>query len=437
MAYRLLALATSVSLLALIGSALGAGPTADELDPTFGRDGIIVRDFGRYDDGYGVAVDDRGRTVVAGDFLGERNRRIFVARFRRDGKLDRTFSRDGVSTAADNDPNRPTATTARDLAIQDNGRIVVVGYHGYADEQGGDFYFSFTVVRFRPDGRLDRGFASFRADGIAEIGFPGTPSAQATSVAVDPRGRIVVGGGFPYVGLDRFAIARLERDGELDTTFSGDGLATSTLGYGVNGLALQGRRIVVAGGSEVVRFQADGEVDESFGSVGRAHIDFGENSFYATASALTSDDRVVVAGILDLPRRRTDFAVARLTADGQADGSFSGNGKATVRFNSRVADARALEILESGKLLVAGESRDNNGPGLADDKWKFALARFTADGVLDRSFSGNGKAVVSLGEGSVGEVGAAAADARGGGVLIAGTAFRDEDIDTALIRVRD
>jgi uncharacterized delta-60 repeat protein len=356
---------------------LPAQASAGQLVKKFGGDGSVLRDFGRFDAPAAVVVDRRGRTVVAGDLLVDGSRRTYVARFRRNGKLDRKFSGNGVATTGRHKVN------AEDLAIQPNGRIVVVGYEGWADEQAGDFFFDVAVVRFRADGRLDRDFAR---DGIRQFGFPDDESsAQGREVDVDAQGRICVGAQLPYYGQDRLAVARLLPDGALDDSFSDDGLAMAP-GGALNGLVTQGDRIVVVGGSQLVRFSEDGDVDSTFGDDGVALVPIS----YPTL-ALSSSGDLLVAGSQPQAGTKDDFAVARLTADGDPDEAFAGGGLATADFYGKDDRVDGIAGVAGDRVLVVGTARNARGPGLDDDRWRFGVARFGPQGDLDPAFSENGK----------------------------------------------
>lgn len=148
---------------------------------------------------------------------------VALARHNPDGTLDATFGTDGeVTFDIDGDWDLLDA-----VAVQDDGRIVVAGSSTAAD---GDTL-RFTVAYFLPSGALDSDLAD---SGIALIEFGG-PLALATSLAIDPGGRIHVAGTTETGagGLDsrQVAVAVLQPDGTLNPAFDGDGI--TLLEYGV------------------------------------------------------------------------------------------------------------------------------------------------------------------------------------------------------------
>src|SRR4051794_23755500 len=168
---------------------------------------------------------------------------------------------------------------------------------------------------------------SFSGDGKQTTDFGG--SDAATSVAVQTDGKIVVAGS----SGGNFALARYGADGTLDASFSGDGLVTTDLGGTDAGqdVAIQADgKIVVAGSSggsfAVARYTAAGGLDTSFSGDGLQTTDFGAAAG-GTAVAIQADGRIVVGG-----SSGGDFALARYDAQGGLDSSFSGDGKQTGDF---------------------------------------------------------------------------------------------------------
>jgi uncharacterized delta-60 repeat protein len=156
---------------------------------------------------------------------------------------------------------------AWDLALQVNGKIIVVGesLNGANDD--------FGVVRYNADFTLD---TSFDTDGIVHTNISGWDRAEG--VAIDADGKIVVGGSDNFGGNDDFVVVRYDpTDGSLDPTFDGDGIATTPVGgswdLGTD-LAIQTDGKILLGGYyqnagnydlAVVRFDdTDGSLDTSF-----------------------------------------------------------------------------------------------------------------------------------------------------------------------------
>jgi len=309
------------------------------------------------------------------------------------GALDTTFSGDG-KLATNVHPTR--ADMLRDVAIQSDGKIVAVGFSTITGS------YIISVVRYKPRGGLDK---TFSGDGKVFTKL-GDVFSQAYSVAIQPNGKIVVAGQRCNSSfMCDAAVVRYNANGSLNKTFSGDGKAFIDFGGddngSVGGLAIQpDGKIVVAGymwnGSNydiaVYRLNPNGSLDTTFSGDGKARVGFGSGRWdTARAVVLHPDGKISVAGYTcDASWGNCNFAVARFKINGALDTTFSGNGKLTTNFGaSDLGHGVALQA--DGKLVVAGERYIE---GISD---KIALARYNTNGSLDTTFSGNGKRVTSFG----------------------------------------
>ena len=201
----------------------------------------------------------------------------------------------------------------------------------------------------------------------------------------------------------RWALARYDTDGTLDSTFGGDGRVTTDISAKryvsdeATAVAIQpDGRIVVAGSSccgyrpasdsdfTLARYNDDGTLDSSFGIEGMVTTDLG--SIYETISsiAILGDGKIVAVG-----RSGYDLAVVRYNDDGSLDTSFGSEGKVTTHFGGYSAEAAALAIQADGEIVAAGIWTIGCYPG-GHCPSEFALARFNADGSLDTSFGEDG-----------------------------------------------
>jgi uncharacterized delta-60 repeat protein len=291
------------------------------LDETFSGDGKVTADFtGGGDGARGVVIQSDGKIVAVG-YAGSSRQRFAVARFTRHGRLDPTFSGDGKLMT-----EFSFLAGATDVAIQLDGRIVVVGMvpegHFLPAESA-----NFFAARYTTAGRLDR---TFSTDGKVSTDFSSRED-RAYGLAIQGDGKIViVGGSKPARGpndLD-FALARYNVDGSLDSSFGDAGRIIHDLEPAnardeqrAHGVVIQtDGKIVAAGhwfsgdGFTLVRYGSDGSLDTTFGGDGVATNDFGAlGQGYLTGVALQSDGRIVAAG--DVGGLVMRFAVARYLAD--------------------------------------------------------------------------------------------------------------------------
>ena len=215
------------------------------------------------------------------------------------------------------------------VAIQADGKIVVAGTNG-AD---------IAVARYTVDGQLDQTFNSGGSlKGTITIDV-GAASDGAGSVAIDSAGRIVIGGFTGAGSAENIAVARLTAAGVLDASFNGTGKQVIDFGFGsdeVRSLVIDSTGIIAAGvattsslkyGAAMVRFKTDGTLDTAFGSGGKVTANFGTNETQASAVTIDSSGRIVLAGQELAASGVYDFAALRFSAAGVPDTSFNGNGQ--------------------------------------------------------------------------------------------------------------
>ena len=399
-----------------------APPGLSTLDPTFSTDGRQTTNFGGNSEAANaVAVRPDGKVVVAGTANdGPTNASSTVlARYNADGTLDSSFSGDGkLPTDTANSSDGRAA-----MALQPDGKVVVAGYS--PGTAGSDF----AVDRYDAGGTLDD---SFSDDGTQQTDFSGDGSEVGSAVAVQPDGKIVVAGSFlseGTAGYD-FALARYNADGTLDSSFSGDGKQTTDFA-GLDDFALDGGialgpngTIVVLGSAEdamgnhraLARYTANGALDSSFSADGRQMI-----GASISAVAVQADGKIVGTG---------GEEIVRFNAGGALDSSFSGDGRQTIDFGDGFDTAGAVALRSDGRIVIAGNSVHNPGASAVGD---FGLARYTAAGALDPSFSGDGRETTDF-SGSRRDAGRAVALEANGRIVVAGATGTELDDDLAIAR---
>jgi len=383
--------------------ALARYNTDGSLDTTFSEDGKQTTDFNPaanylYDYAYSMIIQKDGKIILAGSDVVD----FALARYNTDGSLDITFSEDGKQTTDFGYAGEHAAS----VALQTDGEIVVVGGSLTTDgDSGDDDKYNFSIARYNSDGSPDTAFSE---DGkISDYIHAG--HTIYTSSAIQSDGKIVVAGSTKQGSSSLFAVARYNKDGTLDTTFSKDGKKTT--GFGSSGevassLVIQSDgKIVVAGYTNaeneyahdfaVARYNTDGTLDTTFSEDGRKTMDFRNDIAFAVA--VQNNGKIVVAGTV----------IARFNTDGSLDNTFSGDGIAEANFK-----ISSVVLQNNGKIVVAG------GPYYweLDSKSNLALARYNADGSLDNTFSEDGMQATDF------EI-ASAAIQSDGKITVAGTIF--------------
>jgi uncharacterized delta-60 repeat protein len=288
------------------------------------------------------------------------------------GDLDAAFGTGGIVITDFGD-----SEWVNDLALLPDGKIVAVG----------NTSLDFALARYNSDGGLD---SSFGTNGKVTTDFFGYEDVSE-AVAIQADGKLVVAGTAYHADRSDFALARYHSNGSLDSSFGTNGKATINFdGYYNNGfdLVLQpDGKIVVAGRDSnnfaVARFNSNGTLDTSFSGDGKVTTDFGDGMHKAFAIALQTDGKIVAAGQANSPSD-ADFALARYNSDGSPDTGFGTNGMVVTELGTTNDLIEALTLQTDGKIVVVGFCK----PG---SYYNVALARYNGDGTLDAGFGTNGQ----------------------------------------------
>lgn len=378
------------------------------------RNGSAMADFqGRLNgSAHSIAIQPDGKIIAGGNFtlVGGAHARGKLVRLLNDGSPDLDFVAGTASTGI-----------VKCVAVQPNGGIVVGG--DFTEFNGKPVKY---IARMYPNGLLDQTLDS-AVSSFGSLGLRG--------LALQPNGGILFGGDVAAVdGTGASYLARLEADGELDTSFPADhpddwvwniciekssmggilcggdfgafgmftrkriahlysdGILSSLCANGVNGslgaiyaVASQTNRRVMVGGSftniagvarrRIARLGSDGVVDTSFNAVA-------DSTVYSIA--LQPDGRIVVGGSFQNLNGVSRKGLGRLYPDGVVDASFDPAPDNAVY---------SLRVQPDGKLLVGGMF--TNIAGMVCPRF----ARLNADGSLDHVFEApqlSGGAVYSI-----------------------------------------
>jgi uncharacterized delta-60 repeat protein len=377
------------------GLAHPAFAVAGDLDRTFGRDGKVTTDI---IPGWalGVTTQPDGRIVAVGtDDVTGGNASFTVARYNVDGTLDSTFGGDGIVSTS----FTPRADWAFGVAIQGDGKLVVAG--------GANLFaanWKFALARYNRNGTLD---SSFGLGGRVTTDFTALEDfAHAVEIQAD--GKIVVSGTSAIPSSSgsnrRFALARYNPNGTLDTAFGRDGkVATDFTPWqdepGAGGLAIQsnGKMVLTgysgAGGPSpkfaLARYTSNGRLDDSFGGNGKIRTNLGPKADFGFAVSIQTDGKILAggdSGARNVGAGNGGFGLVRYDRDGTLDDTFGRNGIVRTNFSRSDDEVHGLAVQADGEIVAVGIS-GIGGP----DNTKFGLARYAADGTLDAAFGGDGK----------------------------------------------
>ena len=302
-----------------------------------------------------LAVQNDGRILVGGAFTSFENTVISGP------AIARVFSSGVVDAAYDPNPTAASNAAVNALALQPDGKAIVAGY--------------FTAI----GGQARNKIARLNIDGNADSDFDATqnPNDFISALAVQPDGKIVVGGPFTYIsGQTRNHIARLNADGTLDMAFN----PNADSGIGAIAVLPDGRLVVAGsftkiGGQtrhDVARLNTDGTPDMTF-------VDPEATGGNVSTLVVQPDGKILVGGFFTMIGGQTQCCIARLSANGTLDATFSAN-------PDNYVDALALQV--DGKIVIGGYFNYVSG------QFREYLARLNADGGLDMTFTANANNVV-------------------------------------------
>jgi uncharacterized delta-60 repeat protein len=252
------------------------------------------------------------------------------------------------------------------IVQQPDGKILI----------GGDF----TLLRGPARNRIAR----LNADGTVDITFdPGKGASDSVrSCALQSDGKIVVGGGFEITqGTNsRIAIARLNNDGSLDTSFdsgSGPNLAVRCVALQSDGRVLLSGHFSDVNGvaaHRTARLNSDGSIDASFASP----VLSGSDPWVYSLALQEADGKIIIGGAFSKVNSVSRNNIGRLNANGTLDGSFNPGSGAD-------GAVRKVALQTDGKVIAVGWFTNINGVN------RNYVARLEPDGELDTSFnSGSG-----------------------------------------------
>lgn len=402
--------ATAIGL-ALAAAARAGGMFEGELDPGFYFDGRITLDLTVGDQVvHDLAVAPDGRIVAVG------------SRWNPSGQSTLFWTvLDGTSAPIECSPVDLAGglfANARSVTFDALGRLVLAGSASFPSTG----YEGIAARYLYPDCDLDE---TFNLDGVFRTDYSGE-SAGFQALGFDSLQRLVLAG--QLSGGTSAILARLTSNGLYDFGFDSDGHLELALGTGivVRDLVVQDDdRILFAGEIDhatqatnflAVRVDPLGDLDGTFSGDGIAQVDFGGIDVAHDLAIDPLDGGVLIAGESGIAGPAIVAAVARLTSTGGLDSGFGGG---DGRWSHTVADdtwLRSLELQSDGKLLVAG--------GLADEDTDADLVvyRLTRAGAIDGSFGFLGALAVSFDVGGSLDDEARGSVLQGGKLLLGGSA---------------
>ncbi|HKE47182.1 MAG TPA: hypothetical protein VKB52_03890 [Rhodanobacteraceae bacterium] len=316
-----------------------------------------------------------------------------------DGDLDPTFGDAGIARIEPDGVDTIALLPMRALELPD-GKLLFSGAHHYLPPENPPFepVVRGMLMRMNADGSVDTGFGNSTAPGVAVLPdlVPGTRIQSIDAMVRLADGSIVGTGSAIADAPTQGFVVKLGPDGVLDATFGSGGVVLFP-DVGLHAVAVDAAgRIVVCGervlehfvnASTVIRLDAAGQPDASFGDAGSVSIGWSDASVsgYLADLALTPDGGIVVGGRFSAygPGLDTDFAIAKLADDGTFDTAFGAGGWRVFHDEAGASTTNGIDrlaLLADGRIVFAGYRGTGAGTRGA------ALGRLAADGSTDATF---------------------------------------------------
>jgi uncharacterized delta-60 repeat protein len=265
-----------------------------------------------------LAIQSDGKVIVGLHFSNASNtnlvatNEVSLVRLNTDGSLDHTFSR--VPHSGD-----IFTRTVRSVAVDTNGSVFAAGF--------------FQV----PGASLHRRIVKLNQDGTVDESFQATvDGGRVQRILLLPDGKLYVCGVFQAIsGTAITNIARLQTNGAVDTSFRAAGFSGSSSQLSVDGIALQPDGRIVIGGDfnylggvycgNITRLNSDGTRDASFGAVGLMSTPTPDGfSYFPYFSGVSrqEDGKVIVSGRFRGANGVLRTNIVRLETNGTVDPTF-------------------------------------------------------------------------------------------------------------------
>lgn len=303
-----------------------------------------------------------------------------VFRFLTDGTIDSSFGTNGVVWLEDTFGLQSAASF---VIIQADQKIIVGGQNCWTCD---------LAVRLNTDGSIDR---SYGQSGFLRFDSPVYGKLEFSNACLQFDEKTLFVGTIDVGASSELAAIRFDTDGNLDSTFGVGGLKllNTVLPFPYhfyNLIMLQpDSQIVLAAFTRAfsaMRLNRFGDLDSSFGINGVANIPVGNWSRECTSAKLQADGKIILGGYsIDTSNNRLDdFTLVRLNSNGTLDSSFGNNGVVLTDFNLISQRIKHISISLNGRIFAVGNDLPLNG--LSD----FIIACYDIDGSLNSSFGTNG-----------------------------------------------
>jgi uncharacterized delta-60 repeat protein len=327
-------------------------------DNTFGTNGTVITHIGLLSRANAMVLQTDDKIVVTGySRINDSTYNYATARYNGDGSPDNSFGTGGIVLT-----NVENSSNVYGIALQSNGKIVLSGYSSDGTKTG------ISHVRYNVNGAIDTTFGS---GGIALKKFSQSPDVEAWAMAIDADDNIVTTGIIYDTAYNKISVTKFLSNGDTDTSFGSGGIVVTSVSnsddFG-NAVTIQpDGKILLTGDSKnsivIARYNANGTLDQTFGTDGTVLSDFGTSESEAYGITIQNDGKIIIAGVSGPNAMNTNgnYGLARFNPDGTIDNSFGTNGKVVSDISSGHNDvAFSVKEQSDGKIVASGISYDGS-----------------------------------------------------------------------------
>jgi uncharacterized delta-60 repeat protein len=394
-------------------------------DTSFGVSGTTILDLGSTDVGRSVALQNDGNIIISGISNGN----LTLVKLNPSGGV--------VFNQVTSYPLTLSSMTASNHIMQSNNVRYIESSHKIV--VSGTINNLFTLFQFDDNGNLD---SSFGTSGVYSYNS-GITTNSSCFLNVLSNGNIVTGGssydntnyaiqlaqvnangtvlnanavyfllssdahynaveqndGKLLVATNSSSIVRYNANGTVDTSFGTNGILSVSGGLDMKIMKKlnNGKILFTSGGNynSLTRLNPDGTVDSTFGVSGvkNVSLDFQNvvTDFFIDSFSESSNGKIYLAFEDGNLNSSTTFYIARLNSDGSVDTTFGTNGYNSFLFPNTISDGWPVDIVEqnNGKIVVMG-LLDSTNSSTTITMDRLGICRFNNDGTLDTSFNGLG-----------------------------------------------
>ena len=357
-------------------------------DNDFATDGLFTYELDNEALLHSAVLTPEGKILLAGATTDYQTYRMLLIQLNADGSIDTSFGNDGVVTQAVGLSPNNGEDIAYDVAFDTEGNILLCG-----KSYDATYVSRPVVVRFTPSGALD---TTFGVDGVATIPVNEVGASAFKAIVVQPDGKIVATG---YFGQSQFwylfVVVRFNADGTLDETFSGDGVKKYSYSdvddSGEDMVISEDGSIIIAGRTTdanynistlLIKFTADGEVDATFGVEGAVSEDIGQFDYGWELEELENGEIVMAGTAGNGPPTDFNMAIWKYAANGTPLSTWGTDGLVQHIIPTYSTMIYGMAVQADGKILVGGQARTEVNQNY------FFIARLgnnTIDGIADRT----------------------------------------------------